>query len=96
MARAGGPPHQVASETVGSSSRSYALDPARRICSWTDGSTTSTNHYATSSGDSPAWIGVGSAWTRTITGIGGDLAATQTDSGTSWVQITVRLGRQAA
>ncbi|WP_243407460.1 DNRLRE domain-containing protein [Frankia canadensis] len=77
----------VASETVGSSTRTYALDPARRIRSWTDGSTTSTNHYATSSGDSPAWIGVGSAWTRNITGIGGDLAGTQTDTGTVTLQL---------
>jgi RHS repeat-associated protein len=78
----------VASETVGSTTRSYALDPARRIRSWTDGSTTSTNHYTSASGDSPAWIGVGTAWTRNITGIGGDLAATQTDTGTVTLQLT--------
>ncbi len=77
----------VASETVGSATRTYALDPARRIRSWADGSTTSVNHYATSSGDSPAWIGVGTAWTRNITGIGGDLAATQTDTGTVTLQL---------
>jgi YD repeat-containing protein len=77
----------VASETVGSSTRSYALDPARRIRSWTDGSTTSTNHYTGASGDSPAWIGAGTAWTRNITGIGGDLAATQTDTGTVTLQL---------
>ncbi|WP_255649327.1 RHS repeat-associated core domain-containing protein [Frankia sp. ArI3] len=77
----------VASETVGSSTRTYALDPARRIRSWTDGSTTSTNHYTSASGDSPAWIGAGTAWTRNITGIGGDLAATQTDTGTVTLQL---------
>ncbi|MCM3886311.1 hypothetical protein ND747_22060 [Frankia sp. R82] len=77
----------VASETVGSATRSYALDPARRIRSWTDGSTTSVNHYTSASGDSPAWIGVGTAWSRNITGIGGDLAAVQTDTGTVTLQL---------
>jgi RHS repeat-associated protein len=77
----------VASETVGSTTRSYALDPARRVRSWIDGSTTSTNHYTSASGDSFAWIGVGTSWTRNITGIGGDLAATQTDTGTVTLQL---------
>ncbi|WP_261566507.1 RHS repeat-associated core domain-containing protein [Frankia gtarii] len=77
----------VASETVGSSTRSYALDPARRVRSWTDGSSTSTNHYTSASGDSPAWIGAGSSWSRNITGIGGDLAAVQTDTGAVTLQL---------
>ncbi|WP_277872761.1 DNRLRE domain-containing protein [Frankia sp. CcI49] len=78
----------VASQTVGSATRTYALDPARRFRSWTDGSTTSTNHYTTASGDSPAWIGItGGAWTRNILGIGGDLAATQDSTGTVTLQI---------
>ncbi|WP_261570657.1 RHS repeat-associated core domain-containing protein [Frankia gtarii] len=77
----------VASETVGSSTRSYALDPARRVRSWSDGSTTTVNHYTSGSGDSPAWIGVGSSWTRNITGIGGDLAAVQTDGGAVTLQL---------
>ncbi|MCK9922052.1 hypothetical protein MXD61_09175 [Frankia sp. AgPm24] len=72
----------VASETQGSTTRSYALDPARRIRSWTQGSTTSTNHYTDSAGDSPAWIATGAAWTRNIHGIGTDLAATQDNTGT--------------
>ncbi|MCK9931920.1 hypothetical protein MXD62_33110 [Frankia sp. Mgl5] len=71
----------VASETVGTTTRTYTLDPARRLRSWTEGSTTSTNHYTSASADSPAWIGVGTSWTRNIAGIGGDLAATQTDTG---------------
>ncbi|MCM3921837.1 hypothetical protein ND748_09225 [Frankia sp. AiPs1] len=73
----------VASQTAGSTTRTYTLGPARRLRSWTDGSTTSTNHYPTASGDSPTWIGVtGGTWTRNITGIGGNLAALQTDTGT--------------
>ncbi|WP_322754055.1 RHS repeat-associated core domain-containing protein [Frankia sp. Cas3] len=78
----------VASQIQGSTSRSYALDPARRIRSWTQASTTSTNHYA-DGGDSPAWIGVSDrTWTRNITGIGGDLTAIQSNTGTVTVQLT--------
>ncbi|WP_322749837.1 MULTISPECIES: RHS repeat-associated core domain-containing protein [unclassified Frankia] len=78
----------VASQTQGSTSRSYALDPARRLRSWTQASTTSTNHYA-DGGDSPAWIGVSDGtWTRNIPGIGGDLAAIQANTCTVTVQLT--------
>ncbi|WP_322749838.1 MULTISPECIES: RHS repeat-associated core domain-containing protein [unclassified Frankia] len=83
----------VASQAQGSTSRSYALDPARRIRSWTQGSTTWTNHYAAAAGDSPvgdspAWIGVSDgSWTRNITGIGGDLAAIQSNTGTVTIQL---------
>ncbi|WP_239393880.1 RHS repeat domain-containing protein [Frankia sp. CiP3] len=77
----------VASQAQGSTSRSYALDPARRIRSWTQASTTSTNHYA-DGGDSPVWIGVSDGtWTRNISGIGGDLAAIQSNTGTVTVQL---------
>ncbi|WP_261575976.1 RHS repeat-associated core domain-containing protein [Frankia gtarii] len=72
----------VASETQGSTTRTYTLDPARRIRSWTQGSTTSTNHYTDSADDSPAWIATGSAWTRNIHGIGTGLAAAQDSTGT--------------
>ncbi|KJE21584.1 RHS repeat-associated core domain [Frankia torreyi] len=79
----------VASQSAGSTSRTYTLDPARRLRSWTDGSTTSTNHYPSATGDSPTWIGVtGGTWTRNITGIGGDLVALQTDTGTVTLQLT--------
>ncbi len=78
---------QVASETVGSTTRTYATDPARRIRSWTDGSSTSINHYTSSSGDDPAWIGTGTAWTRNIVGIDGSLAASQDNAGTVTLQL---------
>ncbi|WP_304440445.1 RHS repeat-associated core domain-containing protein, partial [Frankia sp. EI5c] len=78
----------VASQTVGSTTRTYTLDPARRFRSWTEGSTTSTNHYTTATGDSPAWTGItGGAWTRNILGIGKDLAATQDSTGTVTLQL---------
>jgi RHS repeat-associated protein len=81
----------VASETVGTTTRAYTLDPARRFRSWTDSGSgaTSTNHYTTASGDDPAWIATGTTtWTRNITGIDGSLAALQTDTGTVTLQIT--------
>ncbi|WP_220386382.1 hypothetical protein [Frankia sp. ArI3] len=45
------------------------------------------NHYTSGSGDSPAWIGVGSSWSRNVSGIGGDLAAVQTDGGVVTLQL---------
>ncbi|WP_018640491.1 DNRLRE domain-containing protein [Parafrankia elaeagni] len=78
----------VASQTSGSTTRTYTLDPARRSRSWTEGSTTSTNHYTTATGDSPAWIGVtGGIWTRNITGMIGGLVATQDNTGAVTLQL---------
>ncbi|WP_279354601.1 DNRLRE domain-containing protein [Frankia canadensis] len=78
----------VASETAGSTTRTYTLDPARRVRSWTQGSTTSTNHYTGDTADSPAWIADSSTtWTRNIHGIGGGLAALQDNTGTVTIQL---------
>jgi RHS repeat-associated protein len=77
----------VASETVGSTTQTYALDPALRIRSFTNGTSTTTNHYTTASGDSPARTATGSVWSRNITGIGGELAAIQTNTGTLTLQL---------
>lgn len=78
----------VASQTTGGVTRSYTLDPARRIRSWTEGTTTGTNHYPTASSDSPSWIGFsGGTWTRNIRGIQGGLAAIQDSSGTVTLQL---------
>jgi RHS repeat-associated protein len=44
-------------------------------------------HYAGSS-DSPAWTARGSAWTRSIVGIGGELAATQDSAAGVALQLT--------
>jgi hypothetical protein len=65
-----GTPTPAAGTTL-AGSRSYTLDPALRIRSFTDGSTTTINHYTSASGDSPAWTGTGTAWSRNIVGIGG-------------------------
>jgi RHS repeat-associated protein len=79
----------VASQTSGATTRTYALDPTRRLRSWTEGSNTSTNHYGSASGDSPAWISLpASTWSRNITGISGDLAAIQDNTGTVTLQLT--------
>ncbi|MBL7490130.1 hypothetical protein I6A60_01250 [Frankia sp. AgB1.9] len=64
-----------------------ALDPARRIRSWTDGSSTSINHFTSSSGDSPASIVTGTAWTRSIVGIDGSLVASQDSGGAVTLQL---------
>lgn len=68
---------------AGGVTKTYTLDvDEQRVRSWTDGSTTRTNHYDGAS-DSPAWTQESaSTWTRNIGGIGGDLAAIY-DSATS-------------
>ncbi|MEX5637840.1 RHS repeat protein, partial [Parafrankia sp. FMc2] len=72
----------VASETQGGTSRTYELDPARRIQSWTQSGTTTVNHYGTASDDSPSWVAkTGGSWVRNILGIGGALVATQDQAG---------------
>ncbi|WP_268258217.1 DNRLRE domain-containing protein [Parafrankia elaeagni] len=79
----------IASETQGTTTRTYTLDTARRIRTWTQGTTTWTNHYISASGDSPAWIGqTGGTWTRNVQGLSGGLAAIQDSSGTVTLQLT--------
>ncbi len=68
---------------------SYNLDPTGRtretISSGTSNSTV-VSHYA-EEGDSPAWTVNGSNWTRYISGIGGGLAAIQTNAETPVLQL---------
>ena len=77
----------VASMTSGSTVREYALDALGRLASWTDtvdGATGArvVNHYADTS-DRPAWTDLGNGtWTRSVTSISGDLAATITGNST--------------
>jgi RHS repeat-associated protein len=73
----------LASQIQGSTTLSFTLDPAQnRFNSTSDGTTTTTNHYAGSS-DSPAWTSSSaSVWTRNLTGISGGLAATVDQTGT--------------
>ncbi len=68
----------VRSISRGSTSKTWTLDvDQQRFRTWTDGTTTKTNHY-TGDGDSPAWIAENStAWTRNIPGISGNLTAIQ-------------------
>lgn len=80
----------VAGQTQGSERRTWNLDPNRRLHGWTQigaVSTSKTNHYADDS-DSPAWTDEGNgAWTRNIAGIGGDLAALQSSTGSHLLQL---------
>jgi RHS repeat-associated protein len=68
---------------AGGLTKTYTLDvDQQRVRSWTDGTTTRTNHYD-GDGDNPAWTQESAtAWTRNVGGIGGDLAAIY-DSATS-------------
>lgn len=65
----------------GSAQRTWTLDvDEQRFRSWTDGTTTRTNHYS-GDGDSPAWVAeTSSTWTRNVAGISGNLAAIQDSS----------------
>nr|MCU0279696.1 hypothetical protein [Candidatus Nanopelagicales bacterium] len=77
----------VASMTSGSTVREYGLDALGRIASHTDTiegtpGPTVVNHYADTS-DRPAWADLGNGtWTRSVTSIRGDLAATITGNST--------------
>lgn len=71
----------IASMTGSGTTRTFTLDPSRRLRVWGDGTaaTTHTDHYAGDS-DSPAWVAEnadGSSWTRNIVGIGGELVGIQ-------------------
>jgi RHS repeat-associated protein len=73
------------SETQGSTTRTFTLDPAQRLAGWTDSSpntsSTVTNHYD-DTGDSPDWTDNGDgSWTRNITGPDGNLAIIVTGDG---------------
>ncbi|WP_327112799.1 colicin E3/pyocin S6 family cytotoxin [Streptomyces sp. NBC_01341] len=86
----------VATETVGTSRNTWALDAAGRLAvqtaqtqsgsTWTT-NTTTTNHYGDSS-DSPTWAKTGSSTTiRNVTDLTGGLAATTTDAGDTVLQL---------
>ena len=68
------------SQTQGTRTITWSLDPGSRVRQWTDSATgvTRVNHYA-DPGDSPSWIaenGSVTQWTRNITGFDGGLVAT--------------------
>jgi len=64
----------VASETQGSDSVTFGLDPLQnRVTTTVDGSTTTTNHYVDGN-DSPAWTSTSaSAWSRNLAGPAGQV-----------------------
>jgi RHS repeat-associated protein len=80
----------LASQSQGGLTNSYQLDATGRVRQVTQtGSKEGTEifHYAMAS-DSTAWTERGSAWTRNITGIGGELAAIQPSTGETSLQLT--------
>jgi RHS repeat-associated protein len=81
----------LASQTQNGQTISYGLDPDRRTRETVSTGTTSStvvSHYAGDS-DSPAWtVDSGGKWTRDIPGIGGGLAAIQTNGATPVLQLS--------
>lgn len=78
----------VQSLTQGTQTKTYTLDPARRILTTTDSAgPTLTNHY-TGSSDNPDWIGASDGtWTRNVGGPAGGLAAVTTNTGAVELQL---------
>lgn len=68
----------------------YDLDPLRRThtraTTNSSGTTTETYRY-TGASDDPAWIAEGNSWTRYVSGIAGDLSASETSDGTKLLQL---------
>ncbi|WP_436536647.1 RHS repeat-associated core domain-containing protein [Actinoplanes sp. HUAS TT8] len=79
----------VRSLTQAGATTTYTIDVLPdRVRSWTDGTTTSTDHYSDDN-DSPSWTATGSTYTRYITGPD-DLLAMTYDSGSG--ELATRLG----
>jgi len=80
----------LASQSQGGLTNSYQLDATGRVRQIVQSGSkegTEVLHYAMSS-DSTAWTERGSAWTRNIGGIGGELAAIQPSTGETSLQLT--------
>jgi RHS repeat-associated protein len=79
----------VASQSQGGLTNSYQLDATgrpRQVVQTGSKEGTEVFHYAVAS-DSTAWTERGGAWTRYITGIGGELAAIQPSTGETSIQL---------
>lgn len=69
----------------------YGLDPLRRTLTraTTRAGTTNTDTYRYVDGsDEPAWISQGTYWTRNVPGLNGDLAATESSTGSKMLQLS--------
>jgi RHS repeat-associated protein len=80
----------LATQSQGGLTNSYQLDATGRVRQVVQTGTkagTEIFHYALAS-DSTAWTERGSAWTRNIGGIGGELAAIQPSTGETSLQLT--------
>jgi RHS repeat-associated protein len=80
----------VAIQSQGGLTNSYQLDATgrpREVVQTGTKTGTEVFHYAMAS-DSTAWTERGSTWARSISGIGGELAAIQESSGTTSLQLT--------
>jgi RHS repeat-associated protein len=91
----------VRTQTQSGVTLTYTLDAAGRLKTWTNSTTgvTRTNHYNDASGDTPDWISETtdhSQWTRNITDLAGNLAATLTHASTLTWQVSNTHGDVAA
>jgi RHS repeat-associated protein len=80
----------IATQSQGGLTNSYQLDATGRVRQVVQSGSkegTEVLHYAMSS-DSTAWTERGSAWTRNVVGIGGELAAIQPSTGETSLQLT--------
>ena len=82
---------QLASVSQAGQTVGYGLDPSlrtREVIDTGTRSSTAVEHYA-SGGDSPAWtVDLAGNWTRYISGIGGELIATQSNGETPTMQLS--------
>ncbi|MBM7784891.1 RHS repeat-associated core domain-containing protein [Tenggerimyces flavus] len=85
----------VRSLTQDGTTLTYGLDNAARLKTWTNSGSgvVKTNHFNDTSSDSPDWISETTdhtQWTRNITDLGGNLAATANQTGTvTWQTVNL-------
>lgn len=85
--------------TQSGTTQTLTLDASMRFATSTTGATVRVNHYDDSSSDSPDWIAentAGTSWTRNITGLDGNLAATIDQGGAVTWQVANLHGDIAA
>jgi RHS repeat-associated protein len=65
----------------------YVLDPLRRLERRDIAGAPEDQHYDSDS-DNPSWVAQGTAWTRYVSGIDGDLVAVRDSAGTTTLELT--------
>ncbi len=77
----------VSTESQGAAALTFNLDPDQnRTASTSDGTSTTTNHYADDT-DNPTWTATGTSWLDDVTGPEGDFTATVDQGGTVTLEL---------